>query len=107
MPAPVAARPVRLAPPIPKGMDFARVAIAKAVHSNQDESESAANYAATRWGADSQAAISIKSAVSAGARSDGLLSVPTAATEFMSAVFEASAIGQLALRRRPPKTRYL
>ena len=102
MPAPIAPRP--LGSPTPRGMDFVRVAIAKAI---SEKPEGQALFAAKRWGEDSAPHRFIKAPTSAASTSDGLLGVNGAATEFMSAVFEASAVGKLLLRRRPPKTRYL
>jgi hypothetical protein len=98
-------KPVSLAPLLPKGMAFARAAIAQAVSKGPAQ---AANYAQTRWGQDCLPSRIAKSAVSAVDAGDVGADVTAAAVEFMSAVRERSAIGQIAnLRRRPARTRYL
>jgi HK97 family phage major capsid protein len=90
----------------PKGLDFVQAAIAKAA---VGKGADPANYARARWGDDCRAAQFLKAAVGA-TESDDVLgsSGLAAAVEFMAAVRERSAVGQImGLRRRPVDTRYL
>lgn len=108
IPAP---RPVSLADPLPKGMAVVRSMIAMGLHPKAPES--AANYAAARWGDDSAPVRVMKAAVAAGNTSDNpelASSASAPLVEFMNAVRAQTALDKLiksGLRRRPAHTRYL
>lgn len=107
-PAPAPARVVRLSDQMPRGMAFARAAIARAKCGGS--ATQAVKYAETTWGQDCLPSRILKAAVSAISGGDLAGDVAAAGVEFMGAVRDGSVIGPLlknGLRRRPIQTRYL
>lgn len=93
----------------PRGLDFTRAIIAKALERDVGE---AARFAAARWGENSAPAMLCRSAVAGGATGSGwastLASSEGAATEFFAQVAQRTVIGRMSgLRRVPAQVRLL
>jgi hypothetical protein len=93
---------------LPKGLDFTRKAIAKALGPGVGEAE---RYAEARWGVKSRAARIVKATVPGLATSSGagdqIVDDEGAGAEFFDLVRARSIIGRLPVRRVPFRTRTL
>jgi hypothetical protein len=88
---------------VPKGLDFTRVAIAKALNPNSDDE--AIRFAESRWGERSRATLATKASVvglyTAGDGGDQMVGDERASAEFFDLVRAQSIIGRLNVRRIP------
>jgi hypothetical protein len=93
---------------LPKGIDFARLAIAKALHPGVGDAE---RYAEARWGVKSRAARITKANVpgitTGTGAGDQMVDLRGAAAEFFDQVRSRAIIGRLPVRRIPFLTRQL
>ena len=93
----------------PKGMDFARIIIARAVHpGNQAEQ---VKYAEARWGEGSRPALVTKADVVGGNTAAGygaqLISSEGVAAEFFAQAYAESLIGKVGAHRIPARTPFV
>ncbi len=95
----------------PRGLDFVRICIARAIAASNGEPLQAGAYAANRWGARSTAALITKAGVAAGSP-DGwgaeLVDLDAARTEFFELARSQALIGRMTgLRRVPRRTPFV